>query len=522
MTTAYKTFSTKKTSQREAVPGKDMIRNRAGGFTFAVDKWAMLNRFLILGSDHNGYYVNAQTLTKENATNVINCIHEDWSRVLNTTLEISKEGRAPKNDPAIFVLALLAAEAPADVRHIVLSNLSAICRTSTHLFQFINFVQQFRGWGRSLKRGIQNWYLNKDADSLGYQVTKYRNRDGFSHRDVLRLSKPVIHNEHQLYNLIRFIVNKKYDFNQLPRIVQGYIKANEKGANIPQLIKDYKLTWEHLPTEALNDVNVWRAILPHMPLTATMRNLGKMTSIGLLKPFTEELGIIYNKFSPDNIKGAMLHPINVLTALKTYSLGRGIKGSLSWSPIPKIVSVLEKAFYDSFKNVEPTGKNILLALDVSESMGNSYNNVLTAREIAAAFAMTVVKTEQNYHTMAFSHILVDLPLTPNQSLNDVINITSKLNFGATNCALPMIKALAHQWNVDTFIIITDNDTWYGKIHPYQALQKYRQQINPKAKLLVLATESSYNTIADPNDAGMLDIVGFDSSVPQLIRDFIIN
>jgi 60 kDa SS-A/Ro ribonucleoprotein len=27
------------------------------------------------------------------------------------------------------------------------------------------------------------------------------------------------------------------------------------------------------------------------------------------------------------------------------------------------------------------------------------------------------------------------------------------------------------------------------------------------------------TIADPNDAGMLDVVGFDAAAPQLIADF---
>jgi 60 kDa SS-A/Ro ribonucleoprotein len=27
------------------------------------------------------------------------------------------------------------------------------------------------------------------------------------------------------------------------------------------------------------------------------------------------------------------------------------------------------------------------------------------------------------------------------------------------------------------------------------------------------------SIADPNDAGMLDVIGFDTAVPTLIRDF---
>ena len=30
------------------------------------------------------------------------------------------------------------------------------------------------------------------------------------------------------------------------------------------------------------------------------------------------------------------------------------------------------------------------------------------------------------------------------------------------------------------------------------------------------------TLADPSDAGMLDVVGFDASAPQIIRDFVMG
>ena len=40
-----------------------------------------------------------------------------------------------------------------------------------------------------------------------------------------------------------------------------------------------------------------------------------------------------------------------------------------------------------------------------------------------------------------------------------------------------------------------------------------------AKLVVVAMVSNGFTIADPDDAGMLDVVGFDSAAPALIADF---
>lgn len=83
----------------------------------------------------------------------------------------------------------------------------------------------------------------------------------------------------------------------------------------------------------------------------------------------------------------------------------------------------------------------------------------------------------------------------------------------------MIYAMENCVPVDTFIIYTDNETWSGRIHPVQALQQYRRKIGIPAKLIVVGMTSTEFTIADPNDNGMLDCVGFDSATPQIISDF---
>jgi 60 kDa SS-A/Ro ribonucleoprotein len=40
-----------------------------------------------------------------------------------------------------------------------------------------------------------------------------------------------------------------------------------------------------------------------------------------------------------------------------------------------------------------------------------------------------------------------------------------------------------------------------------------------AKLVVVAMASNGFSVADPDDAGMLDVVGFDAATPQVISDF---
>ena len=96
------------TPQAEPIPGTTQVPNSAGGFTWAVDRWARLDRFLILGSEGGTFYVGERELTRESAMSAIECIAENGARVVRRVVEISQSGRAPKNDPALFVLALAA------------------------------------------------------------------------------------------------------------------------------------------------------------------------------------------------------------------------------------------------------------------------------------------------------------------------------------------------------------------------------------------------------------------------------
>ncbi|MFD6107032.1 hypothetical protein ACFWFQ_30710, partial [Nocardia salmonicida] len=57
------------------------------------------------------------------------------------------------------------------------------------------------------------------------------------------------------------------------------------------------------------------------------------------------------------------------------------------------------------------------------------------------------------------------------------------------------------------------------VHPHQALARYRREVNPRAKLVVVGMTATNFSIADPADAGMLDVAGFDAAVPSLLADF---
>jgi len=72
----------------------------------------------------------------------------------------------------------------------------------------------------------------------------------------------------------------------------------------------------------------------------------------------------------------------------------------------------------------------------------------------------------------------------------------------------------------TFVTYTDSETWAGNIHPAQALRQYRDESVGDAKAVVVGKNSNGFTLADPKHRGRLDVVGFDTSVPAVIADFV--
>jgi 60 kDa SS-A/Ro ribonucleoprotein len=190
--------------------------------------------------------------------------------------------------------------------------------------------------------------------------------------------------------------------------------------------------------------------------------------------------------------------------------------------VAKVIDALDAAFYASFGNVEPANARMLLALDVSGSM--TWGEIagvpgLTPRDASAAMALVTAATEPEHEITAFQTTLTSLRISPRQRLDDVIRSVSNLPFGGTDCALPMLYALHAKREIDTFVIYTDSETWAGDIHPAQALRDYRHASGIDARLVVVGMVSNGFSIADPNDPGMLDVVGFDTATPQLISDF---
>ena len=562
-------------TQREP-DGNATHKNVGGGYGYQMECWGYARRFLTLGSEKGTYYTGERELTKANTDNLLACIKEDGVKFVDMVCEM--RDRVPKRDTIFYALALAFSEGDKHrpehdnvVKDKIHEIFSSVVRTGSDLLMFVAFIQNMRGWGKSLRRLIASWYMNLlgaegRIDRLTYQMLKYQNRNGIGHRDVLRRchlgvdnNKKFVGNANQ--SIFRWIVKSGTEAREVhrresdkivnygktgfyPEPVMGYetLKKATDLKSVLNLIEAHGFTHEMIPSKWKNEVDLWDKLLERMPITAMIRNLSKMTSIGLVEPFSQASKHIVSKLDKEIIRKARIHPVQMLMATLTYDSGQGMRGNLKWSPVQTIVDALEEGFYHSFENVEPINKNVLIAVDVSGSMsGGTVAGCpnFTPAIAAAVMAMVFARREPNYHIVIFDSKIREVAITKYDKLQRVCDIIFNEWGGSTDCSLPMTYATNKDLDVEAFILLTDNVSWYGSVHPTRAFETFKQhslssansyikespsheaKLNAsKARLATISMTATDEMINDPDNPDMLDCVGFDTSTPQLVNDFL--
>jgi 60 kDa SS-A/Ro ribonucleoprotein len=275
------------------------VQNSAGGPAFALDDMQRLRRFLILGSESSTYYASARDLTIENALCVRRLLADGRApELVDVVKEISVEGRASKQEPTMFALAMAARHVeealgdstPRQAAKLAFMALQDICRIPTHLMMFLTFMEKLgesTGWGRMARRSISNWYTDKDASRLAFMCTKYPSREGWSHRDVLRLAHPRTRDAGQQL-VFRYLTHKMEGARELYQgmserdqqevtaimallnAVEVTRGADEVSEDLIELVGKHKLAREHMSTKLLDSKVMWQGLLPQMPMTAML------------------------------------------------------------------------------------------------------------------------------------------------------------------------------------------------------------------------------------------------------------
>lgn len=514
------------------------VKNNAGGYTFQLGPMGRLQRFLILGSEGGTYYVGERDLTKQNLDNLKGLTDSAPNAVVDLVVEISQDGRAFRNNAALFVLAYVMTFGSDQAKAYARSKVNAVARTSTHLFTFVSYLKALAlgsGLGTSRNRAIAAWYEDKTTEQIAYQAIKYRNREGWTHRDALRQSRPSGIDT----ALGNWILGKEVAPETLPTIVFGFEAlqhATTEAEALAVLTQYPVLPWEALPTQFHKSPAIWKKLFYNGQLNgqALVRNVVRLARIGAFNDLVFAADYAAKLSDEDMIRKTRLHPLNYLNALVVYTEGQikryGANANpysygyreKDWVTTPAIVDALNAGVHLAFKHVEPAGKRTLLAVDVSGSMSAAFGMGLdiSAAQISGVMAATLAKTEPYTQIMGFATDFRDLGISGNMDLSTVMKRISGLNFGSTDCALPMLWASDNNLEFDTFVVITDNETWAGRrAHPHEALKQYRRKTGIDSKLIVVGVTATDFTIADPNDPGMLDVVGADANLPKLITEF---
>jgi 60 kDa SS-A/Ro ribonucleoprotein len=504
----------------------DQVQNNAGGFVFAVSDAQRFLRFLILGTEGGTFYATEARQTKLETDFVRDFATLEGASALELILDVARYNRAPKVEPTLVALAAVAKlSVDAATRKAAWDALPEVARTGTHLLHFLEFVQMFGGWGRLTRAGVAKIYETMPLEKLALWAVKYKSRDGWTQADALRLAHPKTADATR-NALFKYLVDGVLESNDAAlNVVRGHILALEAKSDkdAAAIMREYKLPIEAIPTH-VRGAKVYRVALENNGLTWTLRNLGNLGKLELLVPGAWEIieQIVSRVTDAQNLRKGRIHPIDALKAMLVYKGGRSIKGDGTWKVVPQIVDALEKAFYTSFGTVLPAGKRFVLGLDISGSM--TWGNIagvhgLTPNLASTAMAMLTLRSEKNSHIMGFADKFRDVGIRANDTLEAALKKTQNQSFGGTDCALPMLWALENGVQADVFVIYTDNETYFGKVHPFEALRRYRDKMGIAARLVVVGMTATGFSIADPKDAGMMDVVGFDGSTPNIISSF---
>jgi 60 kDa SS-A/Ro ribonucleoprotein len=408
-------------------------RNNSGGYVFVPSPVERLERFLVLGTEGGTYYQGEREFTVEHAVALRELLDVSPALAVRTIVDVSQWGRAPKQSPGIFALAVAASHQtgidPALARSLALNAVPLVCRTGGTFLEFVRLVDGMRGWGTSLRRALGGWYARLPAEDLIWQTLKYRSRgagkkgsearNAWTHRDVLRKARP----DNSLFDgaqqaAVRYLVGGALaldgrritrragdwspendaretvrvegSLGTLPEVIAAFeeLQVAETEGKAAEIVERHRLAHEMVPDRYKKSKLVWEALLPNLPMGAMVRNLGLLTHLGLLDSEERSEKIVGRLGSIASIRRSRMHPIAFLTAARVYAHGEPVEAQkyarrkkksgdlgkarevLRWAAKPSIVQALEQSFYRAFVNVQPSGVRLDLCIDISGSMAS--------------------------------------------------------------------------------------------------------------------------------------------------------
>ncbi|XP_052789326.1 RNA-binding protein RO60-like isoform X2 [Mya arenaria] len=192
---------------------------------------------------------------------------------------------------------------------------------------------------------------------------------------------------------------------------------------------------------------------------------------------------------------------------------------------PDIYEALHKAFRAAVeKNTPTTGKSYLLALKASSSefqKGIRGTPSISAIEVMALMATILKKKESSVDLGFFTASLTQMkyPAEMENIIQDIGLMAVPDLTLACDPASPVTWALEKKRKYDVILVMSDGHETEGETSPGSSLVEYRQKMKlPNTKMVICGLASPKLEFA--TEPGMLDIGGFDATVPKIISEFV--
>lgn len=482
------------------------VKNRAGGYVFKADPFEVARRFLIMGA-FNTFYAQKDEIAQDMASAFMAALDADGLRTAQLVHEISTKRANVRQHPVIWAWAVCSASKDPAVRSFVADHFTDVVRTGTQLFLFTKYAKGFRGAGRGLRRAVGSWYHQPGVE---YQLVKYRQREGWTHRDVLRRFHPTS------TPALRWAAGKAAEGEELGQLIEAF-DALQRTEHVPTaefLVRQHSLPWEAIPDRFLNERSVLEAAMLRMPGMALVRQLPRLQKAGI---------------SVSDLAAAILtkagnqHPVFLLNAELTYASGQG-RGQ-SWKVEPKILDALDATVEAAFEGGDRFQAKTAVVIDVSGSMGsgfgrrghiphgvfNAYTSTWAPLVYASVLAAGFVKLGDHVDVLAVDTRLHHPAISSRQRFDDVVRTVAGYGGGGTNLGLAIQALTAAKDSYELIVMLSDNETWAGGGHVHQHLARYRHRHGLARFVGVDLVPNSWSLT--PNDDPLsLQAVGWDPAI----------
>lgn len=152
-------------------------------------------RLLNYYTEGSVYKVLGRTYNKENAACLVHMLEEKRGKEILAEVEKYNDNCTPvQKDMLLFTVALCMKSKDSELKQHANKIFLLLCKTAKELFTFIQFHKKLsgdtnsRGYGRSLRRTLNEWYNRQDPMDLAILVMKESASGGWSHANVLRLA----------------------------------------------------------------------------------------------------------------------------------------------------------------------------------------------------------------------------------------------------------------------------------------------------------------------------------------------